>query len=105
MNGWSNRSAGVWWPGLLAVGLALALHVVGFVVQQPRLSMVALFFGAWGLIGLVWGWADMEGDFFSVFHFRLLRADGGNVCPGSDAAVAAVGGEGDGVHHGRCCWG
>jgi hypothetical protein len=30
-----------WWPGLLLVGLALALHLLGYMVQQPRISMGA----------------------------------------------------------------
>ena len=47
--------AGVWWPGLFGLAFALALHVFGFIVQQPRISMVALFSGAWFLTGLVWG--------------------------------------------------
>jgi exosortase len=69
--------AGVWWPGLVAVGLALALHVAGFVVQQPRLSMVALFFGAWGLTGLVWGRETMKATFFPFFIFAFCMPMGG----------------------------
>ena len=34
-----------WWPGLILVALALALHIVGYVVQQPRLCIVGLFTG------------------------------------------------------------
>jgi hypothetical protein len=34
-----------WWPGLLLVGLGLLFHVVGYRVQQPRVSIVALFTG------------------------------------------------------------
>ena len=44
-----------WWSGLLLVGAALALHVLGYVVQQPRISIVALFTGVYGLMGLAWG--------------------------------------------------
>jgi exosortase len=42
-----------------AMGLVLAaigLHLVGFVIQQPRLSVVAFFFGLGGWVALVWGW-------------------------------------------------
>jgi exosortase len=44
-----------WWPGFLLVALALGLHVVGYMVQQPRISIVALFTGIYGLMGLAWG--------------------------------------------------
>jgi exosortase len=74
--------AGVWWPGLLAVGSALALHVVGFVVQQPRLSMVAFFFGAWGLVGLVWGWETLKVAFFPFFIFAFCVPMGGTFAQG-----------------------
>jgi len=80
---WSRRErlaksvAGVWWPGLLVVGLALGLHVAGFVVQQPRFSMVAFFFGAWGLVGLVWGWETLKLTFFPFFLFGFCVPMGG----------------------------
>jgi exosortase len=80
---WARRQqlarsvAGVWWPGLLAVGLALALHVTGFVVQQPRFSMIAFFFGAWGLVGLVWGWETLKAAFFPFFIFAFCVPMGG----------------------------
>jgi exosortase len=73
----AKSAAGVWWPGLPAVGLALALHVAGFVVQQPRLSMVAFFFGAWGLVGLVWGWETLKVTFFPFFIFAFCVPMGG----------------------------
>jgi exosortase len=74
--------AGVWGLGLVAVGLALALHVAGFVVQQPRLSMVAFFFGAWGLVGLVWGWEALRVTFFPFFIFAFCVPMGGTFAQG-----------------------
>lgn len=58
-----------WLPALGGVVLALALHVVAFTVQQPRVSMVALAGGAWSLVALVWGpgWARK-----TFFPFLLL---------------------------------
>jgi exosortase len=53
-----------WWPALGGVLAALALHVVGYTVQQPRLSVVALFAGLYGLMGLVWGRAWLKASFF-----------------------------------------
>jgi len=74
--------AGVWWPGLAGVGLALALHVAGFVVQQPRLSMVALFFGAWSLTGVVWGRETLKATFFPFFIFAFCVPVGGTFAQG-----------------------
>ncbi|MFM8471410.1 MAG: exosortase/archaeosortase family protein [Limisphaerales bacterium] len=58
-----------WLPALGGLALALALHVVAFTVQQPRVSMVALAGGVWCLVALVWGpgWARK-----TFFPFLLL---------------------------------
>ncbi len=53
-----------WLPALAGVALALALHVVAFIVQQPRVSMVALAGGVWCLVGLVWGPGWLRKTFF-----------------------------------------
>jgi len=45
----------VWRPGLIWLGLAVVLHVLGYMVQQPRLSVVALFAGVYALVALAWG--------------------------------------------------
>ena len=93
---WSRRerlartAAGVWWPGLLGLGLALALHVAGFVVQQPRLSMVAFFFGAWGLVGLVWGWETLKVAFFPFFIFAFCLPMGGTFAQGLTLPMRAL---------------
>lgn len=44
-----------WAPALLLVAAGLALHAVGFIVQQTRLSVIGAIVGSYGLIGLVWG--------------------------------------------------
>ncbi len=61
--------ATIWWPGLALVGLALLIHVLGFLAQQPRVSMMALFLGLYGLIGLVWGWRTMWVSSFPMVLF------------------------------------
>ncbi len=61
--------AGPWWPGLVLTALALLLHILGFLAQQPRISMVALFFGLYSLVGLVWGWKTMKASFFPFCLF------------------------------------
>lgn len=53
-----------WWPGLLGLALATVLHVIGYLVQQPRLSVVAFLGGGYALIALVWGWRFAGGCFF-----------------------------------------
>ena len=63
--------AGVWWPGLAVVGLALLIHVLGFLAQQPRVSMIALFLGLYGLIGVVWGWRTMWLSSFPMVLFAF----------------------------------
>jgi len=53
-----------WWPALIGLALALALHIVGYMVQQPRVSIVAMFLGIYCLIGLAWGPRWMIHSFF-----------------------------------------
>jgi len=58
-----------WWPGLLLLFLALGLHVVGYMAQQPPISIVALFAGIYGLMGLAWGRQWLRESFFPFFLF------------------------------------
>ena len=60
-----------WWPGLLLVALALAMHVVGYMVQQPRISIIALFTGVYGLMGLAWGPQWLRESFFPFCLFAF----------------------------------
>jgi exosortase len=61
----------LWWPGLLLMSLALGLHLIGYVVQQPRISIVALFTGIYGITGLVWGRQWLRESFFPFFLFAF----------------------------------
>jgi hypothetical protein len=63
--------SGVWWPALAVVGLALLIHVLGFLGQQPRVSMIGLFLGLYGLIGLVWGRRTMWVSTFPMALFAF----------------------------------
>jgi exosortase len=74
--------SGVWWPALLGLGFALLLHVLGFVVQQPRVSMVGLFAGAWVLTGLVWGPGMLKATFFPFAIFAFCLPMGGTFAQG-----------------------
>jgi len=58
-----------WWPGLLLLAAALALHLCGFLVQQPILSILALFAGIYALTGLAWGRAWLRHSMYPYFLF------------------------------------
>lgn len=59
----------IWWPGIFIVALAGLMQATGFVVQQPRLSVVALFTGIYGLMGMAWGRAWLRRSFFPFWLF------------------------------------
>jgi len=59
----------VWPPALVMVGLGLGLHITGYIIQEPRLSIVAMFTGIYGLMGLAWGPAWLRHSFFPFFLF------------------------------------
>lgn len=61
-----------WPPASLLVAGALVLHVVGYLVQQPRLSIVGLFVGIYGLMGMAWGPKFMAASFFPFFLFGFM---------------------------------
>jgi exosortase len=56
---------------LVLVGVALVLHLLGYVIQQTRISVVAFFAGFYGLMGLVWGLAWLRAAFFPFFLFAF----------------------------------
>jgi exosortase len=61
----------VWWPALVLLAGALLLHMLGYLVQQPRLSIISLYCGIYALMGLAWGPAWMRATFFPVFLFAF----------------------------------
>jgi exosortase len=61
----------LWWPGLLVLLAALLLHVAGYAMQQPYLSIAALFAGVYGLMGLAWGTAWLRHSLFPFFLFMF----------------------------------
>ena len=60
-----------WWPAFFLVGLGLFLHVLGYAVQQPRISIMGLFVGLYGLTGLAWGPAWLRASFFPFILFAF----------------------------------
>ena len=59
----------IWPPALMLVSLGLVLHILGYVIQEPRLSIMALFIGIYGLMGLTWGPAWLSNSLFPFFLF------------------------------------
>ncbi|HET7624569.1 MAG TPA: exosortase/archaeosortase family protein [Verrucomicrobiae bacterium] len=61
--------AKIWPPAFVIVIGAMLLHVTGYVIQEPHLSIVALFVGIYGLVGLAWGPRWLQATFFPFFLF------------------------------------
>jgi exosortase len=61
----------LWWPGLLILAAGMVLHVLGYIVQQPIISIVALFTGIYGLMGLAWGRDWLQKCAFPFFLFAF----------------------------------
>jgi exosortase len=59
----------LWWPGLLLLAVGVMTHILGYAVQQSRISVVGLFTGIYGLMGLAWGPAWLRVSFFPFFLF------------------------------------
>jgi exosortase len=58
------------WPtALLLVVLGLSLHIAGYLIEEPRVSIVAMFTGVYGLMGLSWGRAWLRRSFFPFVLF------------------------------------
>jgi exosortase len=58
---------GFWWPAFLLVTGAVLLHMVGFMVQEPKLSLLAFLIGLYGLTGLAWGKHWLRASRFPFF--------------------------------------
>jgi exosortase len=67
-----NLKLAAWWPSIFLVGFGLFVHLVGYVGQQPRISIVGLVVGAYGLTGLAWGMPWLRVSFFPFFLFAFL---------------------------------
>ncbi len=61
----------VWWPGMLILMVAMISHIFGYVIQQPRLSVLGLILGIYGLMGLAWGREWLKKCFFPFFLFSF----------------------------------
>jgi exosortase len=59
----------LWTPGLFLLLVAMALHILAYVVQEPYFSIVALFMGIYGLMGMAWGPEWLRKSIFPFFLF------------------------------------
>jgi exosortase len=59
----------LWMPGLPIVFLAMVLHIFAYIIQEPYFSIVALFMGIYGLMGMAWGLEWLRKSFFPFFLF------------------------------------
>jgi len=62
----------LWWPGLLILAAACLLHVLGYLVQQQRLSILALLGGLYGIMGTCWGPNFLRRSFFPFWLLLFL---------------------------------
>lgn len=61
----------IWPPALVLLGFCLLLHLVGYRIQQQRLSVLGFFGGMYALMGLAWGRAFLKASFFPYFLFSF----------------------------------
>ena len=67
-----GASLRLWWPGLLLLAVACGLHVLGYMVQQQRVSVVALLVGIYGIMGTCWGPDFLRRSFFPFWVLLFL---------------------------------
>jgi exosortase len=59
----------MWTPGLALFALGLLFHLIGYRIQQPRICIVGLFTGLYGLTGMAWGPLWLRRSFFPFVLF------------------------------------
>ena len=71
------RPPGLWPTGILLVAAGLSAHLLGYVIQQPRLSLLGFLTGLYGLTGLAWGKSWLKASFFPFFLLIFCVPGGG----------------------------
>jgi len=59
----------IWFPALSIILVGSILHIIGYSIQQPRISAIGFFVGLYGIMGLVWGIDFLKNCFFPYFLF------------------------------------
>ena len=59
----------VWWPGVMVLALGALMHVAGYVTQQPRASVIGMFVGIFGVMGMAWGRVFLRRSLFPFWLF------------------------------------
>lgn len=62
----------VWWPAVVLFLCGILLHIIGYLVQQNRISLMGFAVGLYGLTGLVWGRVWLVNTFFPMFLLLFL---------------------------------
>lgn len=72
---------GVCWPAIGIFVGGVLIHVLGYMVQQARISVVGYFVGLYGLTGLLWGAAWLRAALFpfALFAFCVPLGTSGEV--------------------------
>jgi exosortase len=70
------QPAGLWSPAIGLIALGLVCHLVGYLIQQPRLSVIGFLAGVYGLTGLAWGKHWLQASFFPFFLFAFCMPVG-----------------------------
>jgi exosortase len=58
-----------WVPGLFILILGMVLHLLAYIIQEPHFSIMAMFLGIYGLMGMAWGREWLRKSFFPFFLF------------------------------------
>lgn len=58
-----------WAPAFLILIFAMLLHILAYTIQEPHVSIIALFMGIYGLMGMAWGREWLRKSFFPFFLF------------------------------------
>jgi exosortase len=66
-----------WTGGLWLFAAGLAMHVMAFLIQQPKFSTIGFFLGLFGLMGLAWGKNWLKASLFPFFLLAFCVPLGG----------------------------
>lgn len=59
----------LWMPGLLILIFGMVLHILAYTIQEPHFSIIALFIGIYGIMGMAWGPEWLRKSIFPFFIF------------------------------------